>query len=88
VRFSEGLDCDRGILLVVLLEIEGELFGKLLGVDRDGHCLVVSNDPSKQTQWQAFLRKSDLELIEFGEVIADLRSFIMPRLADLRPESC
>jgi hypothetical protein len=40
VRVGEGLDCDRGILLVVLLEIEGELFGKLLGIDRDGYCLL------------------------------------------------
>ena len=40
------------------------------------------NDPSKQTQWKAFLRKSDLEFIEFGEVIAELRSFIVPLLRD------
>ena len=46
VRVDEGLDCDRGILLVVLLEIEGELFGKLLGVDRDGHCFFASSAES------------------------------------------
>ena len=38
------------------------------------------NDPSKQMQWRAFLRKSDLEFIEFAEVIAELRSFIVPLL--------
>ena len=41
-------------------------------------------DPSKQTQWKAFLRKSDLEFIEFGEVITELRDFIMPLLIQLR----
>lgn len=39
-----------------------------------------ANDPSKQAQWKAFLRKSDLEFIEFGEVIAELRKFIVPML--------
>ena len=41
-----------------------------------------ANDPSKQTQWKAFLRKSDLEFIEFSEVIAELRKFIVPLLGD------
>jgi hypothetical protein len=41
-----------------------------------------ANDPNKQTQWKAFLRKSDLEFIEFAEVIAELRKFIVPLLGD------
>ena len=41
---------------------------------------TFANDPSKQMQWRAFLRKSDLEFIEFTEVIAELRSFIVPLL--------
>lgn len=41
---------------------------------------AFAQDPSKQTQWKAFLRKSDLEFIEFGDVVADLRGFIMPLL--------
>lgn len=43
---------------------------------------AFANDPSKQTQWKAFLRKSDLEFIEFSEVIAELRAFIMPLLKE------
>ena len=41
-----------------------------------------ANDPSKQTQWQVFLRKSDLEFIEFGEVITQLRKCIVALLGD------
>jgi len=43
---------------------------------------AFANDPSKQTQWKAFLRKSNLEFIEFAEVIAGIRSFIVPLLVD------
>jgi len=41
---------------------------------------TFANDPSKQMQWKAFIRKSGLEFVEFAEVIAEIRSFIAPLL--------
>ena len=39
------------------------------------------NDPSKEKQWQAFLRKNTIAPISLETVIADLRKFLLPMLA-------
>jgi len=41
------------------------------------------NDAQKSLQWQAFLRKNALEPIALATVVADLRDFLLPVLADL-----
>jgi len=43
---------------------------------------AFARDPSKQTQWKAFLRKSDLEFVEFTEAVTAIRRFLWPLLAD------
>ena len=37
-----------------------------------------SDDPNKQVQWNAFMRKSNLDKIELSEVILRLREFLLP----------
>lgn len=35
-------------------------------------------DAQKQTQWRAFLRRNDLDGIDFAEVVKDLAEFLLP----------
>ncbi len=39
---------------------------------------AFAQDPQKQTQWQAFLRKNRLEALALNEVIAALATFMLP----------
>ncbi|WP_338016843.1 nucleotidyl transferase AbiEii/AbiGii toxin family protein [Noviherbaspirillum saxi] len=39
---------------------------------------TFAQDPQKQTQWQAFLRKNRLEALALNEVIAALAAFMLP----------
>lgn len=39
---------------------------------------AFGQDAQKQTQWQAFLRKNRLEALALNDVIAALRTFILP----------
>ena len=39
---------------------------------------AFAQDPQKQTQWQAFLRKNRLEALELNDVIAALAIFMLP----------
>ncbi len=39
---------------------------------------AFAQDPQKQTQWQAFLRKNRLEALTLDEVIAALSTFLLP----------
>lgn len=41
------------------------------------------NDPQKNKQWQAFLRKNALAPMSLATVVADLRVFLMPVLANI-----
>jgi hypothetical protein len=40
-----------------------------------------AEDPQKQTQWRAFLRKNALEPVALADVLERLRGFLMPPLA-------
>ncbi|KPA91572.1 protein of unknown function (DUF1814) [Pseudomonas asplenii] len=39
---------------------------------------AFAQDPQKQTQWQAFLRKNRLEALALNDVIAELTTFMLP----------
>ena len=39
---------------------------------------AFAHDPQKQTQWQAFLRKNQLEALALNEVVAALAGFMLP----------
>ncbi len=41
---------------------------------------AFAQDPQKQTQWQAFLRKNRLEALTLNNVIAELATFMMPTI--------
>ncbi|WP_397459630.1 hypothetical protein AB3464_12660 [Pseudomonas asplenii] len=39
---------------------------------------AFAQDPQKQTQWQAFLKKNRLEVLALNDVIAELTTFMLP----------
>jgi len=41
-----------------------------------------ANDAQKQRQWQAFLKKNQLEPVELSQVITSLRAWLLPILVD------
>jgi len=41
-----------------------------------------ANDAQKQRQWQAFLKKNQLEPVELSQVITSLRAWLLPMLLD------
>lgn len=48
-----------------------------------GLSAAFASDPHKQMQWQGFLKKNRLEALPLDQVLADLRSFLMPPLRAL-----
>jgi hypothetical protein len=48
---------------------------------------AFARDREKQTQWQAFLSKSDLDGRELGDVIGRLRAFAWPPLEAARSDA-
>ncbi|MDP1607467.1 MAG: nucleotidyl transferase AbiEii/AbiGii toxin family protein [Rhodocyclaceae bacterium] len=48
---------------------------------------TFASDAQKQMQWQGFLKKNRLEALSLGQVVLDLREFLMPPLTAVAPDT-